>query len=485
MPPALPFARPGFFRRIKNKFLFSVLAVFSLIFLATLGVAYRNIKQNLLEAARQEALGTTQVLATTLYRNYELENDSRQIQSFVLGMAKSNDYLLAIVVVDRDRTIIGSTNEAALLTQAEGPAFSAALANQTHIGLQDRAWPPFYRVVHPVSFGSSPEHRPTGALEIRFNLTHLYSEFANIRLYTAVACLAILLGIGMAITLISQSITRPIHTLFDGMQRVNDGDLDIQVTPSSRDEIGYLTTTFNSMVRSVALANRRLLQMVDSSRRFVPAPFLNALGKADITAVELGDATHRDMTVFFLDIRGFTEMSSRMSAQQTLSFLNEMLGFLLPAIERHGGFIDKYIGDAVMALFPSRPDDAVEAAIELRRGLETYNRARRARLLDPVDVGIGLNYGELILGTLGAPDRLETTVIGSTVNIASRLEHLTKDLGVPIILPSPMYATLEEETRRRLRTRDLGKTEIRGVPHPIGLTAILGPRPPATERNEE
>ena len=111
----------------------------------------------------------------------------------------------------------------------------------------------------------------------------------------------------------------------------------------SKDEIGYLTSTFNDMIDSIRISNERIMAMVESSRRFVPDQFLSALGKSDITDVELGDAILRDMTVFFMDIRNFTNMSERMSADENLIFLNSLLESILPAIETHDGFIDKYL----------------------------------------------------------------------------------------------------------------------------------------------
>lgn len=284
--------------------------------------------------------------------------------------------------------------------------------------------------------------------------------------------MAILIGIAMVITLISHSITRPIHNLYSGMGRVDEGDLNIQLPVVSKDEIGYLTSIFNDMIDSIRISNERIMAMVESSRRFVPDQFLSALGKSDITDVELGDAILRDMTVFFMDIRNFTNMSERMSADENLIFLNSLLESILPAIETHDGFIDKYIGDAVMALFPDKPDNALLAAIDLCERIAAFNRSREGEGYSSIGVGVGINSGELILGTLGSTSRIDTTVIGSTINMASRLESLTKEYGVPIILPEDVFLAMDDSTRDKVRTKDLDLVKIRGIGNEVKLIGV-------------
>lgn len=249
-----------------------------------------------------------------------------------------------------------------------------------------------------------------------------------------------------------------------------EGNLDVQVPVISRDEVGYLTSSFNQMIDSVRVSNEKLVEMATSSRRFVPEQFLSALGRGDITDVRLGDAILKDMSVFFMDIRGFTDMSQRMTAQENLKFLNSLLERILPSIEDNHGFVDKYMGDSIMALFED-PDDALLAAVDLRREVLAFNQARAE---GDVDVGIGINSGELILGTMGTSGRIETTVIDSTVNVASRLESLTKELKVPIIIAETVYEALSENTRAELDTRELGPTKIRGIDREMNLFGVTG-----------
>jgi two-component system sensor histidine kinase ChiS len=164
--------------------------------------------------------------------------------------------------------------------------------------------------------------------------------------------------------------------------------------------------------------------------RFVPHEFLKFLERESIVDVQLGDQVQKEMTVLFADIRSFTSLSERMSPKENFDFLNAYLSRVSPVIRNHNGFIDKYIGDAVMALFPQTADDAVQAAIEMQKQVSLYNSYRQENGYDPIAIGIGLHSGTLMLGTVGESQRMESTVIADAVNLASRLEGLTKVYGV-------------------------------------------------------
>ena len=459
--------------RIRNKILFSVLAVFVIIYGATLSFVYNRIKVDLLQSAKQEAASTTKMLAVTLYRSYEIDNDSREIQGYIVRAPEIYQNLLEINVLDRKLEIISSTNEDKLSETAMGQIYTDALGNTTSAELRTGVSRPYVHIVYPVSAGPTGEQHVRGAVELKSGLQAQFEYLARFRRNTIGAGVAILIGIALVITLISHSITRPIQALYAGMGKANDGDLDVAVPVVGRDEIGYLTSTFNDMIGSIRTSRERILAMVESSRRFVPDQFLGALGKGDITDVALGDAILRDMTVLFMDIRSFTDLSERMSADENLIFLNSLLESILPAIETHDGFVDKHMGDAVMALFPDRPDDALLAAIDLRARLKAYNREREEHGVAAVDVGVGINSGELILGTLGSPRRIDTTVIGSTVNIASRLESLTKEYGIPILLPEAVFRSMDSTTRDGLTTIDVGPVKVRGIEKEMRLTGVV------------
>lgn len=198
----------------------------------------------------------------------------------------------------------------------------------------------------------------------------------------------------------------------------------------------------------------------EACERFVPGEFLKLLAKDSLVGVHLGDHVQREMAVLFADIRSFTSISERMSPEQTFTFLNEYLHRTGPLIREHGGFIDKYIGDAVMSLFPNSPDDALRAAIALQHEVRLFNRYLDEQGIAPITVGVGVHHGELMLGTIGERGRMETTVISDAVNVASRLETATKQYGCSILLSRQTVTMLSEPHRFMLRP--LGCVQMRG-----------------------
>ena len=176
-------------------------------------------------------------------------------------------------------------------------------------------------------------------------------------------------------------------------------------------------------------------------------------------------------TVLFSDIRNFTRMSEGMTPADTFSFVNQYLGAMEPAISGHSGVIDKFVGDAVMALFPRRADDAVQGALDMIRRLETWNAKRGDRNKPPVKIGIGLHTGSLMLGTVGARDRMDTTVISDAVNLASRVENLTKTYRVPLIITEATLLALHDPAGVSVRRID--RVLVQGKSQPVVLYEVL------------
>ena len=198
----------------------------------------------------------------------------------------------------------------------------------------------------------------------------------------------------------------------------------------------------------------------DASSRFVPREFLENLERKSLPEVKLGDHVQKDMTVFFSDIRDFTALSERLTPQQNFNFLNSYLQHVNPIIRTNGGFIDKYIGDAIMALFPDDPSDALEAAVDLQQQVVRYNAGRLAAGYVPISIGIGIHRGDLILGTIGEDERMQTTVIADAVNVASRIEGLTKTFGVSLLVSGSVVEGLPEGHSFQLR--HLGAVKAKG-----------------------
>lgn len=209
----------------------------------------------------------------------------------------------------------------------------------------------------------------------------------------------------------------------------------------------------------------------ESFSRFVPREFLESIGKPSVEEVELGDHAIRCMTVLFSDIRSFTTMLEGMSAEEAFRFINSYMKRVGPLVRQSGGFIDKYIGDAIMALFPERPERALEAAIAMQRALVVYNAHRHRSGFRPVHVGMGLHYGRLSIGTIGEEGRMDTTVISDAVNIASRLEGLTKRYHAHILASGAFMEALAD--RAAFSSRFLGSVHAKGKRRVLEVHEVL------------
>ncbi|MCZ0900792.1 adenylate/guanylate cyclase domain-containing response regulator, partial [Microcoleus sp. HI-ES] len=173
-------------------------------------------------------------------------------------------------------------------------------------------------------------------------------------------------------------------------------------------------------LNQIESSKSELEKIAAASARFVPREFLKFLKRESIVDARLGDSVQAEMTIMFADIRSFTSLSESMSPRENFEFLNSYLSRVGPVIREYNGFIDKYIGDGIMALFPNRAEDAVQAAIEMQHQVKIYNRHRQNSGYQPISIGIGLHTGTLMLGTIGEAERMESTVISDAVNLASR-----------------------------------------------------------------
>ena len=223
-----------------------------------------------------------------------------------------------------------------------------------------------------------------------------------------------------------------------------------------------LTIVSNQVAAAIdnAAAYNNLQQLAEANSRFVPREFLNLLEKDSITETKLADQIEGRMTVLFSDIRDFTPLSESMTPAETFAFVNDYLGTMAPIIREHGGFIDKYIGDAIMAIFPSSPDDAVVAGLKMEQNLEHFNQDREKAGKPPIRIGIGIHTGNLVAGVIGFEDRLEGTVIGDSVNTAARLEGVTKDLAVSLVVSETVVQELRNASQYTIDS--IGEVKVKG-----------------------
>lgn len=217
----------------------------------------------------------------------------------------------------------------------------------------------------------------------------------------------------------------------------------------------------------------KLANLNRAYERFVPREFLRCLNKQSVEEIELGDQIERKMTILFADIRNFTTISEQLSPQENFDFLNAYLREISPVIREHHGFIDKYIGDAIVALFPNQADDAVLAALGMLQRLNEFNQQQQGAKWAPVRIGIGINTGMLMLGTIGEENRMDSTVISDAVNLASRLENLTKQYGVELLISEYTYQQLQNRHAYLIQLLD-SEVKIKGRNELLAIYEVIG-----------
>lgn len=247
-------------------------------------------------------------------------------------------------------------------------------------------------------------------------------------------------------------------------------------------ELKYLAIQFSGMAKNLRQSftnlediNQRLTKTKNAYAHFVPRRFLELLD-TEIIDISLGEYENLTMSILFSDIRDFTRLSEQMETRDNFEFINKYLRIMEPAIAKNNGFIDKYIGDAIMALFEKEADDAVQAGIQmLSQGLVEFNRDRGQREdREEIKIGVGIHTGRLMLGTVGSERRMDVTVIGDAVNLASRLEGLTKHYGVQLLISRDTQAALQQQYEQRC----LGKVKVKGREKAIEIFEIYNSDPP-------
>jgi adenylate cyclase len=269
--------------------------------------------------------------------------------------------------------------------------------------------------------------------------------------------------------LIGRSVAEPVDLLRAAAEAVTGGQLDVHVPLRRADEFGALISEFNRMVTGL----REKERMRRSFGLHVGQKAAEHILAHD---PQLG-GTEQIVTVMFVDIRSFTAQSEHLPPDQAVRLLNEFLHAMVEVVEgEHGGMINKFLGDGFMAIFGvgssahNHADRAVAAGRSMERALERLNLERARRGEGPLGIGIGINTGPAIVGSIGSPDRMEFTVIGNTVNVASRIESLNKTLGTTLLLSEATRATMQ----RPAHLQALPPQPVKGVEHPVEVFTLAG-----------
>ncbi|KHD89423.1 MAG: adenylate cyclase [Bdellovibrio sp. ArHS] len=274
------------------------------------------------------------------------------------------------------------------------------------------------------------------------------------------------------IFLFSMTLTSPIEKLADMINLVSKGNFDVKARTQvkSHDEVGDLAEAFDHMTEG--LKERDKVKSLFSK-------FHGSSVAEDLIGKDIGvGGQSKDVVVFFSDIRGFTAFSEKRSPEEVVEMLNEYFGVMVKIINSHGGVVDKFIGDAIMAVWgaPKSSDrdahKAVRACLEMRRALEILNETRIGRGQPPINIGMGLHAGLAISGTIGSDERMEYTVIGNTVNTASRIEASTKAFGADLLISDTVIEKIGEDFKTELA----GAAEVKGRSEALKMFKVRGYR---------
>ncbi len=281
----------------------------------------------------------------------------------------------------------------------------------------------------------------------------------------------VLSGSLIVIAMFSLTITRPVQRLVTITKEIAKGNFGIPVARlvATNDEVGTLAVSFDAMLAGL----RERDKVKNLFNKFHGSSVTESLLSTD--KVQMG-GSRKKVVVFFSDIRGFTATSEVQSPEQVVSMLNEYFTIMVRIILNNNGIVDKFIGDAIMAVWgtPKGSDDdclnAVKACLEMRKALAELNELRASRGEAPLKIGIGLHTGEAISGNIGSEERMEFTAIGDTVNMTSRIEDSTKAFGTDLLISDDVA----REVRGRFIIEEAGRTKVKGKTEPLVLHKVRG-----------
>ncbi len=311
-----------------------------------------------------------------------------------------------------------------------------------------------------------------------------YRDADNIKNQVAYTMgMTLICAIGLIMFFIKK-LTQPIGNVVRTMQDIiTHDDLSKRVRVEYDDEIGYLATWFNRMIEDLEIASNQIKEYAYKSvlaknseervrhifQKYVPPEIIDEVLKTKGEKLLVGKK--QIATILFSDIRSFTSISEKLSADELVTSLNTYFNIMVSIIIEHRGIIDKFIGDAIMAIFgaPVLHDDdplqAVLTALSMLESLKSFNRKQTLAGKPPFKIGIGLNTGEVVIGNIGSQQKLDYTCIGDMVNLASRLEGLTKLYQTPIIISEYTY----NESKSEIMAREIDSVRVKGKAKPVKI----------------
>ena len=271
-----------------------------------------------------------------------------------------------------------------------------------------------------------------------------------------------------------QTYIQQVKKVIDAAIAVKNNSFEPQIlsdVAARSDALGELAQVFSHMVETVKAREQELEKILQGYGRFIPDEYLQFLGKQSIVDFQLGDHVSKEMAIMFSDIRSFTTMAEQMTPQENFDFINTYLQRISPEIRNHNGFIVKYIGDGVMAVFPEGVDDAIQAGIVMLEQLQEYNQSRQINGYIPLNIGIGIHVGDTMVGIIGDANRMQADALSDHVNLTARLESLTKYYGVSLLISGDVVERLSQPEKYHIRFLD--RAIVKGRQEAITVCEVL------------
>lgn len=429
------------------------------------------------EQAREEGHAVAQTLALALvpFVADENWNQARIVSEFLVQ--RNADFVYVIVHDERSPQIalaLPSSQEQRFVPDLVPLSVSRAAMVEGDTRYAETF------LLHDIQIGGRTAKRGEPIIEVAQDLRFSTSRFGVVRVGVSLkradrtlmttlrravigvaACLVIAL---IAAYFLAKRITRPVIGLATRMEKVGEGDLDQETSVKGSDEVARLSRAFNEML--TGLRQKRVLE------KYVPMGARRDIAGDSKGKLELGGRRRR-CAILFSDLRGFTSLSERLSPQEVVSMLNEYLEIMTVAIAKHGGDINEYVGDAILAVF--RDDDAsgtlgaVRAAWEMQAGLRELKLRTKNEEVKKLAMGIGIHVGDVVEGNIGSMNRVKYGVVGDTVNLAARIQDRSRDGTLSCIFISD---AAHDDIGDEFRAVSLGEMTFKGKKHPVTVWEI-------------
>jgi adenylate cyclase len=395
-----------------------------------------------------------------------LTNDELTLGVLVTDAMKDPD-VAYVIVSDQDGHVLAHSDARVVKTAVVRPKELQPLKNRILVQTYKTPQGRIIDFAVPLIYSGVP----VGALYLGFSEEAISAALASARNQALlITLLMVLAGLAGAVGL-AALLSRPIFRLVQATGAIAAGNFNISLPVASRDELGALTESFNRMARS--LREKEMIKRAFT--RYVAREVVDEILKNPENISLTGE--RREVTVLFCDVRGFTPMSERMSPEDVVLLLNDFYTLMIETTFKHDGTLDKFLGDAVMAVFgapiahPDHSARAIRTALAMQEGIGGLNGRRAQQGKEPISVGIGVSAGEAVAGTVGTEDRMEYTVIGDSVNLAARLESNAK----------PHQILISHRTYERVRdlvdARPLGRIRVKGKEEEVEVYEVLGLAP--------